>query len=210
MHETRASGKWRSRALRFAGLPAVLTCLMIVGGLAYCIRNGVAVKAFGEVERGRLYRSRQLQWLQYAVLLRSKRIARVINLRSPAEDGDAFAQEKALCHRYGVGFRSLPITREVPTVNQARQFLALVDSSPGPVWVHCAEGRNRTGMMCAAYRVARRSETVDWVYREELLDYGAHPRPEKREAILHLLRGLQQKPDNSCGPGAQDRSSSNE
>jgi protein tyrosine phosphatase (PTP) superfamily phosphohydrolase (DUF442 family) len=165
---------------------------MIVIGLAYCIRNGVAIKAFGEVEQGRLYRSRQPEWLQYSALFRSGRVARVINLRSPAEDPDAFAQEEALCRRYGVDFLSLPVTLEVPTPAQVSQFLDLVDSSPGPVWVHCAEGRNRTGMMCAAYRVAREAVPITKAYQGELLDYGAHPRPEKREAIWQLLQAVQQ------------------
>ena len=33
------------------------------------------------------------------------------------------------------------------------RFLAVVDSQPKPVYVHCRSGQNRTGVMVAAYRV---------------------------------------------------------
>jgi protein tyrosine/serine phosphatase len=47
------------------------------------------------------------------------------------------------------------------------QFLQVVDDPANqPVFVHCVGGRHRTGVMTAAYRMARQGWTPDQAFQE--------------------------------------------
>jgi protein tyrosine/serine phosphatase len=47
-------------------------------------------------------------------------------------------------------------TRIVPTAAQLAQFLSIVnDPAQQPVYVHCAGGHHRTGVMTAVYRMTK-------------------------------------------------------
>jgi protein tyrosine phosphatase (PTP) superfamily phosphohydrolase (DUF442 family) len=65
------------------------------------------------------------------------------------------ASEPTTVQGLGMKFVRIPMTtRVVPTAAQLAQFLKLVnDSDSQPVYVHCAGGRHRTGVMTAAYRM---------------------------------------------------------
>lgn len=153
----------------------------------FCVYRTAFVGTYRQVESGRLYRSRQPKWLQYSALFHGRGIRRVINLRSPDEDLDAFRLEKSICRREGVEFINMPMTAQGPTKSQAERFLQLVDTSPGAVLVHCEHGRNRTGMMSAIYRIARQGVSVEQAFREELLAYNIRRVRTNRKAIIRML-----------------------
>jgi len=186
-------GSWAIRkiGLRRKGAPRrmliVLAAAALGLGAVFCVYRATFVGRYGEVEPGRLYRSRQPRRFQYPVLVFGRGIRRVIDLRSAGEDPHTFAEERSVCRRDGVEFFNIPVTAQVPTQAQAERFLRLVDTSPGPVLVHCEFGRNRTGMMCAVYRVARRGVPVQRAFREELTAYKARPDGPQRKRIVHLL-----------------------
>ena len=93
----------------------------------------------------------------------------VIDLRS---DEDRDADESRLVSDAGMKYVSLPMTtRETPTVDKVRRFLTLVnDPASQPVYVHCVEGRHRTGVMTAMYRMTGESWTPDQAFKE-MKDY---------------------------------------
>ena len=162
---------------------------LAVGGGFYAHRL-LFVRRYGVVAEGKLYRSRQPHGLQYPVLLHRQNFKRIINLRSYVEDPESFTEEQKVCKHEGIDFVNIPVSAEVPSILQVERFLHSVDTSPGSVLVHCAHGRNRAGMMSAAYRVARQGVPVEQAFREELTDYNANPECEKREKILDLLKYL--------------------
>ncbi len=52
-------------------------------------------------------------------------------------------------------------------VSQVKEFLAIMDDTNAvPVLVHCQHGADRTGAMCALYRVARQGWDVEEALRE--------------------------------------------
>jgi len=65
-------------------------------------------------------------------------------------------------------FNRIPMTtRVVPTAEQVTSFLALVnDPANQPVYVHCAGGRHRTGVMTAIYRMTQDQWTSDKAFKE--------------------------------------------
>jgi tyrosine-protein phosphatase SIW14 len=81
-------------------------------------------------------------------------IKTVIDLRIP--DGGANS-EKRLVESLGMHYNHIPLHGgETPTQSDIdRAFSILLDSSQWPVFVHCREGKDRTGMIIACYRISQ-------------------------------------------------------
>ncbi len=86
------------------------------------------------------------------------------------KDGDE--DEAGLVEQAGMKYVRLPMTTRVPpTSEQLAQFLSLVnDPASQPVYVHCKEGRHRTGVMTAIYRMTAHGWTADRAFKE-MKDY---------------------------------------
>ena len=79
-------------------------------------------------------------------------VTTVVDLR--AEHGLRIPTE--LLDELGVQRVAIPIRDgQTPTTAQVERFLAAVEASEGPVYLHCGAGVGRTGTMAAAYAVAR-------------------------------------------------------
>ncbi len=78
-------------------------------------------------------------------------VTTVVDLRpDPTVDVD-----EATLRSYGITLVSLPIIDgQTPTPTQIDEFLDVVATSPGTVFLHCGAGVGRTGSMAAAYLVA--------------------------------------------------------
>jgi protein tyrosine/serine phosphatase len=81
---------------------------------------------------------------------------------------DGLASEPALVQSAGMKFVRIPMnTRVAPTPDQIALFLKLVnDPSNQPVYVHCAGGRHRTGVMTAVYRMTQESWSAEKAFQE--------------------------------------------
>jgi len=78
-------------------------------------------------------------------------VTTVVDLRAEPDR----AIDQATLRAYGLTVVSLPIRDgQTPTRAQIDEFLRLVASSPGTVFLHCGAGVGRTGSMAAAYLVA--------------------------------------------------------
>ena len=83
--------------------------------------------------------------------LAAKGVTTVVDLR--AEDNIEI--DEALLAELGVTRVHIPIRDgQIPSSSEVARFLAAVDESAGPVFVHCGAGVGRTGAMVAAYQVA--------------------------------------------------------
>jgi protein tyrosine/serine phosphatase len=94
----------------------------------------------------------------------------IINLRSEHSDKDKIGDANLTAEH-------IPMKAWTPTEDQAVQFLRLVaGKGRGPVFVHCQHGADRTGVMCAIYRVA----VNGWTKKEAIQEmtkggFGFHP-----------------------------------
>jgi tyrosine-protein phosphatase SIW14 len=109
----------------------------------------IGIGNFGQIGNG-YFRGEQPVGADYAELA-AHGIKTVIDLQA---DGDN-ADEQSLVERAGMAFHRIPMTTHVaPTTAQISQFLQIVtDPANQPVYVHCAGGRHRTGVMTAVYRM---------------------------------------------------------
>jgi protein tyrosine/serine phosphatase len=104
---------------------------------------------FGKVTEG-LYRGAQPD--TNAILnLKRLGIRAIINLRQP---GSTAKIEAAAAQAAGLFYTNFPLSGiSAPRSQQVREILATIESLPGPVFVHCAHGCDRTGTIVACYRI---------------------------------------------------------
>ncbi|MFN0084517.1 MAG: fused DSP-PTPase phosphatase/NAD kinase-like protein [Blastocatellia bacterium] len=119
------------------------------------------VKNFGKVN-DHIYRGGQPKEKEYRELS-SMGVRTVIDLR---EDPEAYARGQA--ERAGLKYINLRLNAKTPpTIEESSQFLGLVkDQANWPVFVHCAGGRHRTGVLIAVYRMEVDGWTAEQAYRE--------------------------------------------
>jgi protein tyrosine phosphatase (PTP) superfamily phosphohydrolase (DUF442 family) len=118
---------------------------------------------FGQVDPG-YYRGGELKGHDAADLA-ALGVKTVIDLRS---DDDYDPAEGKLVEDAGMKYVRIPMTTRVaPTPAQLSKFLALV-SHPATdgVYVHCVEGRHRTGVMTAFYRMTVDNWTSEQAFSE--------------------------------------------
>ena len=94
---------------------------------------------------------------------------------------DGLAIERQFVESAGMRFFRIPMTtRTAPTSDDISRFLQLVNEPANqPVYVHCAGGRHRTGVMTAVYRMSHDGWNSDRAFKEmKHYDFGAdflHP-----------------------------------
>lgn len=141
------------------------------------------------VRRGLLYRSRQPNNETFRGLKR-RNITQVINLRSELEDPEAYAVEANACRKHGITTVCIPIGEFVPDDRQIEQFLRAVNDNKGATLVHCAQGRTRTGVMVAAFRVVMDAWPAQQAF-DEMVQHEYNPSDANRpDEILQLLERL--------------------
>jgi protein tyrosine/serine phosphatase len=134
----------------------------------------VGIDNFGRISET-YYRGAQPDGRDYTDLA-ALGVKTVIDLQ---EDG--LATERQFVESAGMRFFRIPMnTRRAPTSDDLSQFLQLVnDPANQPVYVHCAGGRHRTGVMTAVYRMTHDGWNSDQAFREmKQYDFGAdflHP-----------------------------------
>jgi tyrosine-protein phosphatase SIW14 len=79
-------------------------------------------------------------------------VTTVIDLR---EAGERSAQEEKVVRAAGMQYISVPMRgMSAPATQDVVRVLGLLENSPGPVFVHCRRGADRTGTVLACYRIA--------------------------------------------------------
>ena len=114
-------------------------------------------------------------------------VAIVVNFRN---EGDEIASEQRQVEAAGMKFVSIPWRgHDEPSNTQVAQFLDLVRANPNAkIFAHCKAGKDRTGVMVAAYRLAVERKTLaDTI--EEMHQYGYH-----KFSLPHLERYVKSFP----------------
>jgi uncharacterized protein (TIGR01244 family) len=128
-------------------------------------REGVA--NFGKVNDS-LFRGAQPDAVGITNLARLG-IKSIINLRMTDE---VWKAEEAITRANGVAYTNVPLKGlGHPTDAQVATLLALIETLPAPVFVHCRYGCDRTGTIIACYRV-RRDRWSNEAALEEARKYG--------------------------------------
>jgi protein tyrosine/serine phosphatase len=141
--------------------PAIATTPAWAAPSTAAVASSVTIDNFGKINDV-YYRGAQPEATDYAALA-SMGIRTVIDLQA-----DGSADEASQVESAGMTFHRIPMTTRVaPTSDEIASFFALVnDPKNQPVYVHCAGGRHRTGVMTAVYRMTHDGWDADQAFRE--------------------------------------------
>ncbi len=144
------------------------------------------IQNFGKVNDG-LFRGAQPDSASISNLARLS-VKTIINLRMPDE---GWKDEESQARAHGILYTNLPLhPLGKPTDEQVRKVLSLIQTLPGPVFIHCQHGCDRTGTIIACYRIAR----DHWSYDESMREaerYGLSPLERgMRDYIKDFAKGM--------------------
>jgi len=118
-------------------------------------------------------------------------IKTIINLRN--EDKDDISKQENIARKFGISYINIPMkASQPPTDNQIAYFFKLLDNPQNlPVYVHCLQGKDRTGIMTALYRI----RDYGWNFEQafsEMKQKGHHDRifPKHREFLHNFTQNF--------------------
>ena len=180
---SKAPPRWRKLVVPLA----VWVVAASVGGTVAWFQ--CSLPNFGCVEPGVLYRSGQPDARALCLIQERCGIRTIVNLRSARKvtsDPDA-REETAYARENGINFVNLPYNDGLPE-GQVEKFLQLMkDPSRYPVLVHCAEGKERAGVMVAAYRIC----VNGWSAQDALAEMKRFGfKPEEKPEMVSVVEGF--------------------
>lgn len=122
-----------------------------------------------------LYRSPRPTREQLAAWIMTYGLGAVLNLEGDAPD--AVSKEKTDCFSLNIDESFIAMSGiQRPSANALREAVAFImanQTTKTPILVHCLHGVDRTGMVCAAYRIMTQGWTVEQAWAEALR-FGLH------------------------------------
>jgi tyrosine-protein phosphatase SIW14 len=114
------------------------------------------------------------------------------SILSLSQDTKSVQREEAWAAAHNVKFYNIPIDLySRPSDEQAIRFLEIcLDRANLPIFIHCEDGRDRTGTMIALYRVAVDGWTIKDAYHEaRMIGYWPYHGDEAPlKAFVHQLK----------------------
>lgn len=120
----------------------------------------IDIENFGQMDE-RFFRGSQPSEAQYKAL-KEMGISTIIDLRKDSED-----YSKSTVESLGMKYVHIPMTGWTTRDESVVEFLKQInDESNGKVYVHCAAGKHRTGLVGAVYRLENYGWDYDAAYKE--------------------------------------------
>jgi protein tyrosine/serine phosphatase len=158
--------------LRYA-LAAVIFAACLASSSLSKDPDKITIRNFGQINQN-YYRGAQPKEADFTQLGHLG-IKTVIDLRDKGK-----AKEPTWARSAGMQYIKIPLSsRRPPTPAQTEYFLKLANNPENwPIFVHCAGGKHRTGVMTAIYRIANDFWDADRSYKEmkkyHFYSFGGH------------------------------------
>ena len=151
------------RVFKYLFLSLAISAALVVRSMAdRGVPASEGITNFGKVS-DKLYRGAQPDEIGIEHL-KALGVKLIINLRVPRAALKAEAAEAA---SNGISYTNIPLSgMGRPSDADVLKILSLIENSPGPVFVHCEHGCDRTGTIIACYRIHHDHWSTDDATRE--------------------------------------------
>lgn len=121
---------------------------------------------FHEIDRGRFYRSAQLNQKEFNYYIQKYGIRTIISLRAPEPNETWYKEELAVSRKNQVQHYDISmLAEEIPHRANLLKLLDLYKTVPRPILIHCQGGADRSGEAAAIYQMLYNHKS-----REEALE----------------------------------------
>jgi uncharacterized protein (TIGR01244 family) len=154
--------------------------LLAVCCAASASANTPGVENFHQVDRN-IYRGAQ-PTAEGLKSLADLGVKTIVDLRHGKEHADG---EQQAAEKLGVRYINVPMSGLTPpTDDEIASILTVLNAADsGPVFVHCREGKDRTGVVIASWRIAHDHWSNDQALAEAR-SYGMSPRQHPRQNFI--------------------------
>ena len=162
------------KLLRLSGIVFAVSCA------ASASPNNIGVENFHQVDQN-IYRGAQPTAAGLKTLAHLG-VKTIIDLRHGKEHADG---EQQAAEKLGLRYINVPMSGlTAPTDQEIANILAVLNAADsGPVFVHCREGKDRTGVVIASWRIAHDHWTNDQALAEAK-SYVMSPRQHPRQNFI--------------------------
>ncbi|MCC6954862.1 MAG: tyrosine-protein phosphatase [Deltaproteobacteria bacterium] len=118
---------------------------------------------FHTVVEGRFFRSAEMPPDELERVYREHGVRTVLDLRLGAENAEALTiAERLRVEQLGGDYVHFPLRgSRVPTHEQMRELISILDNAKTPVLVHCTSGSHRSGLVAAVWLMTQEGQSVD-------------------------------------------------
>lgn len=151
------------------------------------------VENFHEVDKGKLFRSAQLDGKDFEKAIKVHGIKTIINLRG-VSDSDWYKEEMAAAKKHNVTHISIGMSaKRLPHKKDLIKLLESFESAERPILIHCQGGADRTGEASAIYQMLYMGKSKTDALKMLTLRYFhiKERMPAKRYFIKDLWNGIE-------------------
>ncbi len=128
---------------------------------------------FHTVEKGKLYRSKQLNTKTLKSYIKKYDIKTVINLRGENPGKKWWEEEKMATNDINVNFYNIPLSAvRLPSKQHIKELLGIYDNALGPILIHCQGGADRTGMASALWKLYKEEKDKKTAQKQLSIKFG--------------------------------------
>jgi protein tyrosine phosphatase (PTP) superfamily phosphohydrolase (DUF442 family) len=149
------------------------------------------VDNFHTVERGALYRSRQLGPKKLTQYVKKYGIRTIVNLRGRNEFSSWWKKELSMADSLGVMFFNISMNSRVLTSKEDLiKLFTLYENAPKPILIHCFGGADRTGEAAALWVLDQQNKSKHKACKQFSMWFGYFKsrRPAKK-FLIKLWKG---------------------
>ena len=129
-----------------------------------------------EVIPGKFYRGAQPSAQSLENLIRKYKIRTVLNARGCCWPDRWYTDEAEVCQRLGVNLEDVCFSAvHLPSRDELRVLIDVLDNAEQPIFVHCRQGADRTGIVSMAAELLLEGSTYDHARGQLSFRYGHTP-----------------------------------